>query len=74
MCNVRLIFFVELWGACPNSRGRMPYSVVIVVLRGAYSSIYQTAFVDLGSLGFYSPYIGSWLTVFLRMLLALRTG
>lgn len=53
MCNVRLIFFVELWAACLNSRGRMSYSMVIV-LRDAYSSfIYQTAFVDLGPLEFY---------------------
>ena len=73
MCNVRLIFFVELWVACPKSLGPMSYSLVIV-LRGAFSSlIYQTAFVDLCRLEFYPPYIGSWLTVFSRMLLALST-
>jgi len=73
MCNVWLIFFVELWDACPNSLGVMSYSLVIV-LRDAYSSfIYQTALVDLVSLEFYTPYIGSWLTVLSRMLLALCT-
>jgi hypothetical protein len=63
-----------MWVACLNSRGLMSYSLVIV-LHDAYSSlVYQNAFVDLGPLEFYTPYIGSWLTVFSRTLLELSTG